>query len=184
MLDLTATRSVAAAMEMEGIAPRSWLSSTQIGAASEALVTAGLILASRGRLAPFKPFADDNGHDLLVYDKHTRRCFPLQIKCRTALDSGRGKTVQFDVRLSTFARESDGLVLYALMDGDRVQTCWLIPASRLEAVARRSANKLVITPSPNPLSRDKYSSYRHAGMELVVRQLVGRFDEEVPELAG
>lgn len=45
------------------------LTSTQIGAIGESVVAVGLTLTSQGRLAPFKPFADDDGIDLLIYDK-------------------------------------------------------------------------------------------------------------------
>ena len=53
------------------------LTSTQIGAIGEAIVAAELTLASGGRLAPFKPFADDDGIDLLIYDKVTKRALKI-----------------------------------------------------------------------------------------------------------
>jgi hypothetical protein len=42
------------------------ITSTQTGAVGELTIAAGLIVASDGRLAPFKPVADDDGIDLLV----------------------------------------------------------------------------------------------------------------------
>lgn len=167
-------------METVGNPAREWLTSTQIGAVGEALVTAGLILASRGRLAPFRPVADDNGHDLLVYDKQTRRCVPLQIKCRTALDRGPGKTVQFDVRINTFAREGDGMILFVMTENDRIGTCWLVPVAELEGVSRRSAGKLSVVASPNPESRDRYTSYRCRNIAEVTESLVRRLEGLMP----
>ncbi len=64
------------------------LTSTQIGAIGESVVAVGLTLTSKGRLAPFKPFADDDGIDLLIYDKETKRALPIQIKSRTKFDNG------------------------------------------------------------------------------------------------
>ena len=55
------------------------LTSTQIGAIGESVVAVGLTLTSQGRLAPFKPFADDDGIDLLIYDKETKRALPIQV---------------------------------------------------------------------------------------------------------
>jgi len=65
--------------------------STQIGAIGECLVAAGILEASQGRLSPFKPIADDDGMDLLLFDKQTRRAIPLQIKCRRGFDDARAR---------------------------------------------------------------------------------------------
>lgn len=59
------------------------LTSTQVGLLAENLVTNALLIAFDGRLAPFRPVADDYGIDLLVYDKATGRSLPLQVKART-----------------------------------------------------------------------------------------------------
>lgn len=151
------------------------MTSTQIGAVGEALVASGMILASSGRLAPFRPFADDSGHDLLVYDKLTRRSLPVQIKCRTRVDSNPAGTVQFDVQLSTFAREGGGFLLCVLMTADVVKTCWLIPADELEALSRRRSGKLIIVASPKAGTRDKYLIYRHDTLADATRTLVAQF---------
>lgn len=154
-------------------------SSTQIGAIGEALVASGLILGSGGRIAPFSPFADDGGVDLLVYDKVTHQSLPVQIKCRTGLDDRRAGTVQFDVRLSTFARQANGYVLCALLDGHSIATAWLIPAVDIAAHARWRENKLVVVASTKPSSSDRYAVYRSADLGAVAHRLLTRFDAQM-----
>jgi hypothetical protein len=55
------------------------LSSTQIGVLAENLVAN----EPEGRLSPFQPIADDDGIDVLIYDKITGNALPVQIKART-----------------------------------------------------------------------------------------------------
>jgi hypothetical protein len=59
------------------------LSSTQIGVLAENLVANELMIESEGRLSPFQPIADDDGIDVLIYDKITGNALPVQIKART-----------------------------------------------------------------------------------------------------
>lgn len=58
-------------------------SSTQIGAVAENPVANALMVESAGRLSPFSPVADDDGIDLLIYDKESGRALPAQVKSRT-----------------------------------------------------------------------------------------------------
>ena len=92
------------------------LTATQIGAIGESVVAAGLTLASRGRLAPFKPFADDDGIDLLIYDKETKRALPIQVKSRTKFDNEKAQTLQFDVQRSTFTDGGRSHLLAVLLE--------------------------------------------------------------------
>jgi len=55
---------------------------TQIGAIAEATVAAALTYHSDGRFGLFRPFADDDGLDLLVYDKLTRSCSDDRFKIK------------------------------------------------------------------------------------------------------
>lgn len=150
------------------------MTTTQIGAIGETMVASGLVLASSGRLAPFTPFADDDGIDQLIYDKRTRASLPLQIKSRTGTE--KAGTVQFDVRLSTFQCENGGLILYVLLDGCAVRMAWLIPVAELENVARHANGKLVIVASASPNSRDRFSQYRHDDLNGVAAALMEKFD--------
>ena len=148
------------------------LTSTQIGAIGESVVAAGLTLASQGRLAPFKPFADDDGIDLLIYDKETKRALPIQVKSRTKFDNDKAQTVQFDVQRSTFTDEGGSHLLAVLLDGTDVVCSWLIPMSKLQAEARPGKNKLTIVPSAKPTSNDRYTSYRRHSFGDVAKDLI------------
>jgi hypothetical protein len=135
-------------------------STTQIGAIGECLVAAGILEASQGRLSPFKPIADDDGMDILLFDKQTRAPIPLQIKCRRNFDDPQAQTLQFDVRLKTFTKEGEGYLLCLKLAGAAVETLWLIPAKDLPTIARQTPTHLVIVPSAKPSSKDRFSSYR------------------------
>lgn len=148
------------------------LTTTQIGAVGEALVAAGLTVGSCGRLSPFKPFADDDGTDLLVYDKLTRRPVPLQIKCRTKTDNSDAETVQFDVRLKTYAEDGDGYILAALLDSASVRVAWLIPAREFAATATRKADKLVMVASAKANCSDKFRRFRHESLRSVAETIL------------
>lgn len=154
------------------------LTSTQIGAIGESLVATGLMAASGGRLAPFKPVADDDGVDLLLFDKLTGKAIPLQVKSRTCLD--RGGTAQFDVRLKTFTPAGSGYLLAALLDGMTVRTAWLIPAKELAVVAKQAPGKLVVAASPGLAARDKYRPYRHDNLNSAAQTIVANIDRIAP----
>ncbi|MCP5411443.1 MAG: hypothetical protein H6924_04820 [Alphaproteobacteria bacterium] len=146
--------------------------STQIGAIAECLVTAGILEASGGRLSPFKPIADDDGLDLLLFDKLTRRPIPLQIKCRRNFDDPKAQTVQFDVRLKTFAAHEDGYILCIKLDGTAIGALWLVPAKDLRSIAKATPTHLVVTPSAKPTSQDRLSPYRLATFAEVADRIL------------
>ncbi|MGE0409485.1 MAG: hypothetical protein AB7P23_09530 [Amphiplicatus sp.] len=138
--------------------PEFRLSTTQQGAIAESIVAIELMTGSNGRLAPFKPLADDDGIDLLVYDKATSRATPLQVKARFGVDIG--GTVEFNVRKSTWRADPAARLLCVLMDGRRIAAAWLVPMNELERVARLKGDKFVLTPSPKETSRDRYAAYQ------------------------
>lgn len=148
-----------------------WLTSIQIGAVGEAVVAAGLILASKGRFAPFKPFADDGGIDLLIYDKASGAALPLQVKCRTGTDSAANGTVEFNVRLSAFKEGSGTYILAALLQECAIQVAWLVPPSEFWALALRKPGKLVMVASPKPEADDKWRRFRHGGLDSLVQEI-------------
>lgn len=59
--------------------------------------------ASNGRLAPFVPLADDNGLDLILFDKSSGKTRAIQIKARFSID--RGNVCEFNVRLAVESEE-------------------------------------------------------------------------------
>ena len=146
---------------------------TQIGAVSEHMVAAQLMLASGGRLSPYLPIADDNGVDLMIHDKQTKRTMPIQVKSRTGLDKAAGGTVQFDIRRSTFSE--DGYLLAVLFGAGcaEIDRAWLIPMAELPSVANARADKYAITPSPKDTSQDRYTPYRCRDLAEVSTRLMG-----------
>lgn len=151
---------------------------TQIGTIGEVTVAAQLMLASDGRLSPFLPFADDDGIDLIVYDKVTGISLPVQVKARTSTKLGRSDTVLFDVRRKTFSDHTDSFLLAILLDmtGGSILRAWLIPMAELSDVARVNSEKLSITPSAKERSKDRYTPYRCADMTEVARRMAGFLD--------
>ena len=171
-LDSRRVPRIAALMEMAPPSYPTALTSTQIGAVGEALIAAGLTIASQGRLSPFKPFADDDGLDLLLFDKVLKKSTPVQIKCRTKVDDERAQTVQFDIRLKTFAREGCGVVLCALLDGLSIRSIWLFEAAQLQTLARITSEKLTVVASIKPTSRDKFQPCRCDTLATVVDKIL------------
>ena len=161
-------------MKAELLAQDYRLTSTQIGAIGESLVAAGLMAASGGRLAPFKPLADDDGIDLLLFDKLAGTAIPLQVKSRTGFDDPKAQTVQFDIQQSTFAER--GYSLLALLNGTAVRKVWLIPGERLAEVARRKAGKFVVVACAKAGSNDRYREFRHDSLEVVARETLRQID--------
>lgn len=151
---------------------------TQIGTIGEMTVAAQLMLASDGRFSPFLPFADDDGIDLIVYDKETGVSLPVQVKARTSAKLGKSDTILFDVRRKTF-NDHDGAFLLAIllnMTGGLILRAWLIPMSELADVARVGPEKLSITPSAKKESKDRYTPYRCVDMAEVARRLAAFLD--------
>ena len=147
------------------------LTSTQAGAVGEAVAATGLMLASQGRLSPYRPVADDDGVDLLLVDKATRSIVQLQVKARMKVDT-RAETVQFDVQLGTFAEGARGYVLGILLDGPALRRAWLIPLTELRSVARSASTKLVIVASAKEQSSDRFRRFRHDSFESVARTIL------------
>lgn len=165
-LDEHGQPSLAATMETPTTDPVSQLTTTQKGSIGEAMAGVQLMLASGGRLTPFRPVADDDGTDLLVLDKATGRVSKVQVKARFAARSLPPATVQFDVRLSTFAAQIDNWLLAILVDpvDGAIWSSWMIPSQTLRNIAMPRGDKLVITPSPTATSRDRYAAWRQQGM--------------------
>lgn len=154
------------------------LTSTQIGAIGEAVVAVGLTLASGGRLAPFKPFADDDGIDLLIYDKLTKLALPVQVKSRTKFDNEKAQTVQFDVQRSTYTDQGGSYLFAVVLDGSAMVCSWLVPMSDLRHSARSTKNKLSIVPSAKPTSNDRYTPYRRHSFEDAAAHLIQAFSNQ------
>lgn len=102
---------------------------TQIGSIGGVTVAAQFMLMSHGHLSPFLPFADDDGIDLIVFDKITGVSLPVQVMARTNLTLGKSDTVQFDVRSRTFSDRPGSFLLAILLDmaTGSILRAWLVP---------------------------------------------------------
>lgn len=154
------------------------MTQTQIGTIGEVTVAAQLMLASDGRFSPFLPFADDDGIDLIVYDKVTGVSLPVQVKARTSAKLGKSDTIVFDVRRKTFSDHAGSFLLAILLDmaGGRILRAWLIPMAELGKIARVRPEKLSITPSAKDSSKDRYAPYRCRDMGEVAERLAAHLD--------
>ncbi len=140
------------------------LSPTQIGAIGENLLVNSVMKASNGRLSPFKPVADDDGIDVLFFDKETGKSVAIQLKCRRSTDAG-GNTAQFDVREATFKPTRNAYLVAALFTENMndFDWTWFISMKELPEVSnanKAKSGKYIITPSKAVNSQDKYVKFR------------------------
>lgn len=171
-LDFVPCSSGTGAMTRE---PRYQLTTTQIGAIGESVAATGLVLASGGRLAPFKPYADDDGIDLLIYDKASKAVMPLQVKSRTKVDNEKAMTVQFDTRKATFSDEGGSRLLALLLDGTDLACAWLIPMADLKQGSRESKTKYTVVASAKTTSNDRFTPYRHFSHGDLAQAVIAAF---------
>ncbi len=155
------------------------LSSTQIGTIGENLLVNAVMKASAGRLSPFQPYADDDGLDLLFYDKQSGNSVAIQLKCRTvtlhkANSRERGNVAHFQVRQATFNAARRAYLVAALCDSDlsNFEATWFIPMEHLPKVAQDISGKWAIRPSKSPTSTDRYAAYRCATVDELTRRIV------------
>jgi len=155
------------------------LSSTQIGAIGENLLINAVMKASDGRLSPFQPLADDDGLDVLFFDKVTGNSVAIQLKCRTVSirkknSDERGNTVHFQVRQATFNEARRAYLVAALFNDDLTQfiCTWFIPMALLPEVGKDISGKYVIRPSKAEGSADKYTSYRCMTAQDLAQRLI------------
>ncbi len=157
--------------------------STQIGAIAENLVANALMVESGGRLSPFAPVADDDGIDLLIYDKKSGRAMPVQVKSRTITlkkrgSQQRGNVVHFEVRAATFRSNRYAYLIAVLLseDASRIECAWLLPMRELPTIASARTSKYVIRASRSLTSSDRYSQYQCKDMNALVARLLKTFD--------
>jgi hypothetical protein len=130
-------------------------------------------------LSPFLPQADDDGIDLLIYDKESGRALPAQVKSRTVSlkkrgSEDRGNVVHFEVRRATYRTERFAAAILVLTapDGYTIECAWVIPMNELPEVAREAATKFVVRASKSSQSRDRFTRFRcHSPAELYQKVL-------------
>lgn len=147
-------------------------SHSQRGRLTEESVAWQLMAHSAGRLTPFRPNVDDDGIDLVLFDKPTGVCLPIQIKGWHVPPSQVG-TIQFDVRRSTFRPVPNGFLLTVWETKvGMTEMAWLVPLDRVHEVARSYPEKFSLSPSTKPESADRYTPWRCLGMDEVCRRLI------------
>ena len=155
------------------------LSTTQIGAIAESLVANAIMVQSKGRLSPFVPLADDDGIDLLVYDKKTGRAVSLQIKARTVTlfkpgTRERGNQCHFTIRQATFRHDRHAWLLGVLLAEDlcSIECGWVMPMSVLPKIANKKTKTFAISPNRGAASRDKFTEYRCQSADAIVKRIL------------
>ena len=156
------------------------LTSTQIGAIGENLLANAVMKASDGRLSPFQPLADDDGLDMLFFDKETGNSVAIQLKCRTKTlykrnSEERGNTVHFEVRQATFNETRHTYLVAALLNEKLTDfiAIWFIPMAALPEVGNQRADKIVIRPSKAKSSADRYCEYRCQTPKELAEKILG-----------
>ena len=141
------------------------LSSTQIGAIGENLLVNAVMKASDGRLSPFQPLADDDGLDVLFFDKLTGNSVAIQLKCRTVSvrkrnSDERGNAVHFQVRHATFKEARRAYLIAALFNEELTHfiCTWLIPMELLPEIGMDISGKYIVRPSKAAGSVSRKSS--------------------------
>lgn len=155
------------------------LSSTQIGYIAENLIANELMIESAGRLSAFQPVADDDGIDILFYDKITGKSVPVQIKARrnTINKPGkqeRGNTVHFEVRKAAIKAGRNVALLCVLLNQDMRATerAWIIPIQKLKDIASEKKTKYTIRANKQVSSIDKYRPFQCADIAEVASRVL------------
>ncbi len=159
------------------------LSSTQIGTLAENLIANELMIESSGRLSPFQPIADDDGIDVLIFDKVTGLAAPIQIKARTNTikkpgKNQRGNTVHFEVRKATHNEQRQAMLLCVLLNKDLRSTerAWLLPLAELSDLAAVKEKKYVIRANKQLTTNDKYKRFQCESIKAVANRLISHFE--------
>jgi hypothetical protein len=155
------------------------VTTTQIGVVGVNLVCNTLIVQSRGRLSPFQPIADDDGIDILIYDKKTGRAVPAQVKCRTAPlkkpgREERGNIVHFEIRSAKCKTDDFAHLIAVLLSEDlkSIRVSWFIPMKDVRKIASKKAGKYVIRASKANSAKDKYTDFRCDSDRLLVDRIM------------
>lgn len=155
------------------------LTTTQIGVMGENILINAVMKASDGRLSPFQPLADDDGLDVLFFDKMTGSAVAIQIKCRTVTirkrnSEERGNSVHFHVRQATFKEARRAYLVAALFDEELTNfvATWFIPMEKLPSIAIDSGEKWAIRPSKSTTSVDRYAPFRCMTPEDLAKRII------------
>jgi hypothetical protein len=142
--------------------------------ASEYLVAALCILATRGRVNVSTSLVDDEGVDLVFHLRNSPATLAVQVKPRMTDGAivARGR-FQAQVRSATFRPRGDLDMLYVLVDNScgAIKIAWLVPSpafDRLHGTPTTRAN-FRFSAAISGGSGDKWSPYRLPPAELPMR---------------
>jgi len=158
---------------------RKELTSTQKGIIAENLVANHIMIETKGRLSPFKPLADDEGIDFLIYDKKTGESIPIQVKSRTATIVRGGKetnTVHFEIRKVSIKDVKSAYFLAILLSKNMhsIDRAWLIPMKKIPNVLSQKTTqpKYIMRANRNLNANDKYSQFQCKDVKEIVRRII------------
>jgi hypothetical protein len=159
------------------------LTSTQVGAIGENLLVNAVMKATDGRMSPFQPLADDDGLDVLFFDKLTGNSVAIQLKCRTRTlinrrTGKRGNRVHFQVRQATFNEARRAYLVAGLINPELTEfiVTWFIPMEHLPRIGLDIDGKWVIRPSKSASSTDRFFEYRCDTINELARRIVRACD--------
>lgn len=154
---------------------------TQKGRVVESIVAASLVLASNGRLSPYLPFADDDGIDLILFDKCTSSVLPVQVKGWAAAQTGRSGVIQFDIRKATIRPFYRSILLAIRLDPVTygIQQAWTVPMEKVAEIATEKDKIYAMCASTRAQSRDRCSMYRSDSLPELTRRLTGMLNDRM-----
>lgn len=149
------------------------LSSTQKGKLAENIIANALMIESEGRLSPFQPVADDDGIDVLIYDKKSFNTIPLQIKSRTSTIKLKSN-VRFEVREKVVNTKSNTYYLFVLLKSNMrdVEMAWFFSTIQFCKNARKTKTKFTIAPNRSSNAKDRFSKYQCVNFKEVISQII------------
>lgn len=156
-------------------------SAARMGKASEYLVAASCILATRGELNVSTALVDDEGVDLVFHRRGSAATLAVQVKARmsTTVVVQRGQCLA-NVRAQTFQPRPDLDMLFLAVDVERaaIMTAWLVPSGVFdEMVGEPNAKGLHrFSASMKPGSKDRWAPYRLTATALP-RRILARLAE-------
>jgi hypothetical protein len=150
------------------------LTNTEKGKIAEMLVAVAAVVQSNGRLRIGLPLVDDEGVDLYVTHKQTRRTLFLQIKSAFGL-TARGE-FRADVRKNTLGfdhRKLLVLVYYDVTEARLGPTLWIVPVRTFRHKLRRQkrTRKKYLFASKFNAPHDMWRQFRLSSANLAERLL-------------
>lgn len=164
------------------------ITSTQKGVIAEHIVANELMIETDGRFSPFSPLADDEGIDLLIYDKKTGKALPIQIKSRTGGIIKKGKesnTIHFEIRTVSLKNKKYAYFLAVLLTKDirSVERAWLIPMKDISSLLniRKKQKKYIMRANKSLTTKDKFKDYQFENINEVTKRIKKILDNKTDD---